>query len=88
MAAEDDRLDTSRLILRRFRDDDVGPLAEMNADPEVMRFITGGRATPRDTIKDKLLPALLASYRRSEGYGCWITQPRSAQNCSSARIMC
>src|SRR5205814_3926762 len=24
----------------------------------------------------------------SEAYGCWITQPRSAQNCSSARIMC
>ena len=47
MAADDERLNTSRLVLRRFRDDDVGPLAEMNADPEVMRFIGTGRMIER-----------------------------------------
>lgn len=35
-------LDTPRLILRRWRDDDVAPMAAINADPEVMRWIGDG----------------------------------------------
>jgi RimJ/RimL family protein N-acetyltransferase len=31
-------LSTSRLSLRRWRDDDLDPFAALNADPEVMRF--------------------------------------------------
>jgi RimJ/RimL family protein N-acetyltransferase len=67
-------------MLRPFTMADVDNLADLDADPDVMRFITGGRATPHDTIKDKLLPAFLASYRRSEGYGCWaaIEKPTGA----------
>ncbi|MFD9246280.1 GNAT family N-acetyltransferase, partial [Streptomyces sp. NPDC059556] len=33
---------TPRLILRRWSDDDLAPLAEINADPEVMRWIGDG----------------------------------------------
>ncbi|MCX5395187.1 GNAT family N-acetyltransferase [Streptomyces sp. NBC_00094] len=33
---------TPRLILRRWTDDDLVPLAEINADPEVMRWIGDG----------------------------------------------
>ncbi|MEV6250914.1 MULTISPECIES: GNAT family N-acetyltransferase [Streptomyces] len=33
---------TPRLILRRWSDDDLVPLAEINADPEVMRWIGDG----------------------------------------------
>jgi len=29
---------TERLILRRWRDEDRAPFAEMNADPDVMRY--------------------------------------------------
>ena len=35
-------LDTPRLILRRWRDDDVAPMAAINADPQVMRWIGDG----------------------------------------------
>ena len=73
-------LETERLVLRQFTMADVDNLADLDADPEVMRFITGGRATSRDTIKDKLLPAFLASYQRYDGYGCWaaIEKPAGA----------
>ncbi|MEW2516746.1 GNAT family N-acetyltransferase [Actinacidiphila alni] len=37
---------TPRLLLRRWREDDLAPMAEINADPQVMRFI--GDGTPRD----------------------------------------
>ena len=30
----------------------------MNADPEVMRFLTGGKPTPRHKIEHEILPAL------------------------------
>ena len=36
---------TERLTLRRFTADDLGLLAALNADPEVMRFI-GAPLTP------------------------------------------
>ncbi|MYR60998.1 GNAT family N-acetyltransferase, partial [Streptomyces sp. SID625] len=35
-------IETARLILRRWHDDDVAPMAAVNADPEVMRFIRDG----------------------------------------------
>jgi RimJ/RimL family protein N-acetyltransferase len=56
------------LNLRRFTPDDVENLVELDSDPEVMHFITGGRATPREVIEREELPAFL---RRSGGYGFW-----------------
>ena len=36
------KLETSRLIIRPFCVEDIEPLAEISADPEVMRYIGGG----------------------------------------------
>ncbi len=36
------RLETERLVLRRWREADVAPLAAINADPEVVRWIGDG----------------------------------------------
>jgi RimJ/RimL family protein N-acetyltransferase len=38
-------LETPRLLLRRWRADDVAPMAAINADPEVMRWISDGSTT-------------------------------------------
>jgi RimJ/RimL family protein N-acetyltransferase len=39
---------TSRLVLRKPAGADVEPMAEMNADPEVMRYIGDGSVLPVD----------------------------------------
>ena len=59
-SAEGVLLETERLVLRQFTMSDVDNLAELDADPDVMRFITGGLATSRDEIKDNLLPGFMA----------------------------
>ena len=66
-------IETDRLILRRFTEADVDNLVELDADPEVMFFITGGKPTPRETIESDHLPAFLDYHRRFGGYGFWAT---------------
>jgi RimJ/RimL family protein N-acetyltransferase len=70
-------LETERLVLRRFTEADVDALCELDGDPEVMRFITGGRPTPRDMIRDETLPRFLRAYERFEGFGVWAAVERS-----------
>jgi len=70
-------LETERLVLRRFTRDDVDDLVELDGDPEVMRYITGGRATPRAEIEREILPAFLAYYERFAGYGFFAAVERA-----------
>jgi len=70
-------LETERLVLRRFTDDDVENLVELDSDPEVMRFINGGRPTARDEIENEVLPAFLDHYERYAGYGFWAAVEKS-----------
>ena len=46
-------LETERLVLRQFTEDDVDNLVELDGDPEVMHFINGGRPTPREEIETR-----------------------------------
>jgi RimJ/RimL family protein N-acetyltransferase len=71
-------LETERLLLRRFTEDDVSNLVELDADPQVMRFITGGRATPREEVESELLPAFLGHYERYAGHGFWAAIEKSS----------
>jgi RimJ/RimL family protein N-acetyltransferase len=65
-------LTTPRLLLRQWRDDDLDPLAAMNADPEVMRFIGDG------SLRDRQQTAAgLAQVRREwseRGYGLFAVE--------------
>ena len=67
-------LETPRLVLREFTEDDAGNLFELNSDPEVMRYLTGGRPTPREEIRDQIIPFHLAVYRRHDRLGTWAAQ--------------
>jgi RimJ/RimL family protein N-acetyltransferase len=62
---------TSRLVLRRFALSDVDNLVDLDADPDVMRFVTGGVPTAREEIETEVLPAFLGYYERYDGYGFW-----------------
>jgi RimJ/RimL family protein N-acetyltransferase len=70
-------LETDRLILRQFTMNDVDHLVELDGDPDVMHFITGGRATLRDEIEHDVLPAFLRYYERFAGYGFWAAIEKS-----------
>lgn len=70
-------LETDRLVLRRFTEDDVDLLVELDADPEVMRYINGGEPTSRAEVVDEVLPALLGYYKRYPGYGFWAAIEKS-----------
>lgn len=67
-------LTTRNLRLRYFTPKDAGLLFELDADPEVMRYITGGTATPWDEVESDVLPAFLDYYRRTDGYGFWAAE--------------
>ncbi|GAA3770393.1 GNAT family N-acetyltransferase [Micromonospora maritima] len=69
-------LETARLTLRRFTMDDVGRLVELDADREVMRFLSNGEPTPAGTIRHEVLPRLLGQYGRRPGLGRWATLDR------------
>jgi RimJ/RimL family protein N-acetyltransferase len=70
-------LETERLALRRFTAEDAENLFELDSDPEVMRYLSGGEPTPRDMIEQKILPRFLASYERFPGYGTWAAALKS-----------
>jgi RimJ/RimL family protein N-acetyltransferase len=57
------------LVLRRLTWADVDSLVELDGDPEVMRFLTKGKPTPRDIVVGEVLPRLLAEYE--SGFGRW-----------------
>ena len=73
-------LETDRLVLRQFTLADVDNLVELDSDPEVMRFTTGGRPTPRDEIVTDFLPAFLSYYERFAGYGFWAAIEKSSRD--------
>ncbi len=70
-------LETERLRLRRFTAGDVDELVELDGDPEVMRYITGGQPTSREEIERDVLPAFLGYYERYPGFGFWAAVEKS-----------
>lgn len=58
-------LETDRLILRRFTDADFDRLVDLDSDPQVTRFITGG--TPE--FDQSMLDAWLRQYERWPDHG-------------------
>ncbi|OKI49727.1 GNAT family N-acetyltransferase [Micromonospora sp. CB01531] len=70
-------LETERLVLRPFTDADVDHLVALDNDPDVMRFINGGRPTSRDTIQERTLPHLLRDYPCFGTRGYWAAEEKA-----------
>jgi RimJ/RimL family protein N-acetyltransferase len=70
-------LETDRLTLRRFTEADEDNLVELDGDPEVMRFLSGGKPTPREEVRSRVLPALFDYYERFDDLGVWAAQEKS-----------
>ncbi|MFF0741309.1 GNAT family N-acetyltransferase [Streptomyces sp. NPDC004111] len=72
-------LETERLALRPFSGDeaDVERLYALDSDPEVMRFLNGGRPTSRERIRTKVLPQLLHDHPCTGTRGYWSAEERA-----------
>ena len=51
-----------RLVSEDITETDVDNLFGLESYPEVMRFLTGGKPTPRDVIREETLPRYLHYY--------------------------
>jgi RimJ/RimL family protein N-acetyltransferase len=73
-------LETERLLLRRFTPADLDLLVELDRDPAVMHFITGGIPHSRAEIESEELPAFLSYYERYDGLGFWAAIEKETGN--------
>ncbi|GIF00433.1 GNAT family acetyltransferase [Paractinoplanes rishiriensis] len=70
-------LDTERLTLRRFTSDDADLLIELDSDPAVMRYLSGGEPTAPEDVHQRILPNILAGYERWGGdFGLFAAQDK------------
>ncbi|WP_433356391.1 GNAT family N-acetyltransferase [Microtetraspora malaysiensis] len=65
---------TERLRLRMWRDDDLDPLAAMDGDPEVVRYIGDGVPRTREQTADTL--ARLRQRWQERGFGLFAVEVR------------
>ncbi len=67
-------LTTDRLVLRQFTMADEDNVVDLDSDPDVMRYINGGRPTPRAEVRTVYLPGWMSYYARYPGYGFWAAE--------------
>lgn len=71
-------LETERLILREFTEDDADNLFELDSDPDVVRFVAPQYPILRETVIQQTIPKFLQYYEFSEGYGFWAAVKKSS----------
>ena len=63
-----DYVESQRLVLRQFTPHDADLLIELDSDPAVMRYLTGGEPTlPAALVRDEVIPNVLNAYERWNG---------------------
>jgi RimJ/RimL family protein N-acetyltransferase len=62
-----DRIQTERLLMRRWLDSDLAPFAELNGDPETLRYFP---ATLDRAASDAFVDRIEARFDE-QGYGLW-----------------
>ncbi|MGW2406962.1 GNAT family N-acetyltransferase [Streptomyces sp. NPDC001739] len=72
-------LETGRIALRPFTAGDVDRLVDLDGDPEVMRYLNGGRPTPRETIRTERLPRLMRTFAATGTVGYWAAEAKDTQ---------
>ncbi|KQR98481.1 GCN5 family acetyltransferase [Williamsia sp. Leaf354] len=70
-------VETPQLILRPVGTNDVSALVELDSDPAVMRYVSGGAPTPRAVIEDWVVPRAVAELSSRRGGGMWVALDRS-----------
>ncbi|MGW5676105.1 GNAT family N-acetyltransferase [Streptomyces sp. NPDC003860] len=69
-------LETARLALRPFTADDADRLFELDGDPAVMRYLSGGEPTSRETVRTRVLPRVLHDHPCTGTRGYWAAEEK------------
>jgi len=69
-----DRIDTQRLILRRWREEDRAPFAAINADPKVMEYFKA----PLTRVESDSFIDRIEDVFAQNGYGFWAVEERGS----------
>ena len=64
-------LETERMVLREFTINDIDNLVDLDSNPEVTRYINGGKTTSRKYIEEQVMPRILAYYESYHEQGIW-----------------
>jgi RimJ/RimL family protein N-acetyltransferase len=75
MEMKEAKLETDRLLLRWFREDDFPELLAMSSDPEVMKFLGG---QPQTEIEAWKAMAANIGHWYFRGYGVWAVEEKSS----------
>jgi RimJ/RimL family protein N-acetyltransferase len=67
-------LETERLLLRQFREDDLDAYAEMVGDPEVMRHLGSGPMNRAEAWRNM---AMVLGHWRLRGFGMWAVEEKA-----------
>jgi RimJ/RimL family protein N-acetyltransferase len=74
--AELPQLETERLVLRPPTVADLGPLHEIWADRDVMRYVGAGNAYARDVDESEGRLARLLAHQERHGFSLWVAADR------------
>ena len=72
MNLHDTFIETERLRLRPLKAEDIDLFVDLDSDPEVMRYLTGGAPQSREHY-EKRVPELLKYMTENPGLGLWPT---------------
>ncbi|QMW13480.1 GNAT family N-acetyltransferase [Pseudoalteromonas sp. MT33b] len=62
---------TTRLSFRLMDENDAELLYELDNDPQVMKYLTRGKVSTMQTIKNTFIPRLNAFRNEQKGWGLW-----------------
>ena len=69
-------IETRRLRLRGFTNDDLDALAAIYADPDVMRYMPGRKPVPRERVAASL--GRMMDYWQQHGFGLWAVEDKES----------
>ena len=72
-----DELETSRLKLRMWREEDLDDYAELSADPVVMQYLSPGRVFTRADAWRSM--AFFVGHWQLRGYGLWAVEEKASK---------
>jgi RimJ/RimL family protein N-acetyltransferase len=70
-------IETERLILREFTENDADLIIDLDSDPDVMKFLSDGKPTSPEVIRNKVIPDFVRFHQSYTDYGYWATIEKS-----------